>query len=134
MRKSPLILVADDEPIVAHTLVEILKAEGFEAISVSDGGAALYWAGQARPDIVICDVIMPTLNGIEAAKQIKRFLPEAHVILFSGQAGAAVLIEKAAAEGHKFEVLAKPIKPEILLKIINQLVSGSASKSAAELR
>ena len=131
MRKSPLILIADDEPIVAHTMVEILNAEGFDAISVSDGAAAVRWAREARPDIVICDVIMPTLNGIEAAKQIKGLLPEAHIILFSGQATAAVLVEKAAVEGYKFEVLAKPIKPNILIGIIAQLLRRSISTSAS---
>jgi len=131
MRKNPLILIADDEPIVAHTLVEILETEGFEAISVSDGAAAVRWAREAHPDILICDVIMPTLNGIEAAKQIKGFLPQAHIILFSGQATAAVLVEKAAAEGHTFEILPKPIKPDILLGILAQLLRRSASTSAS---
>lgn len=120
MRKAPLILVADDEPLVAHTLVQILEQEGFEAISVSDGAAAVRWAREARPEVVICDVIMPTLNGIEAAKQIAAFLPKAHIILFSGQAAAAGLIEKAQTEGHCFEVLAKPIKPERLLAAITR--------------
>lgn len=134
MRKSPLILVADDEPIVAQTLVEILEEEGFDAISVSDGTAAVRWAGQAHPDVVICDVIMPSLNGIEAAKQIKGLLPTVHIILFSGQAAAAALVEQAAAEGYKFEVLAKPIKPDILLAIISQFLRRSVSTSASKIK
>jgi CheY-like chemotaxis protein len=115
-------LIADDEPLVAHTLVQILESEGFSAISVSDGAAAVVWAREARPDLVICDVIMPTLNGIEAAKQIQALLQGVHVILFSGQAAAEGLVQKALAEGHRFEVLAKPIKPDLLLKRINELL------------
>lgn len=121
MKKVPLILVADDEPIVASTLVQILKEEGFEAISVSDGAAAVHWAREARPDVVICDVLMPTLNGVEAAKQIHSILPETHVILFSGQAAAVGIVESAEAEGHRFKVLAKPIDPEVLLDTIARL-------------
>lgn len=123
MRKVPLILVADDEPLITHTLVEILQQEGFEAISVSDGAAAVRWARQAHPDVVICDVMMPTLNGIEAARQISAILPKTHIILFSGQAAAAGLVEKAQADGHQFEVLAKPIRPEVLLAAIARLTS-----------
>lgn len=129
MRKVPLILVADDEPLVAHTLVQILEQEGFEAISVSNGAAAVRWAREAQPDLVICDVIMPTLNGIEAAKQISKFLPDTHIILFSGQAAAAGLIEKAQTEGYQFEILAKPIKPEVLLTTITRLIPANLAIS-----
>lgn len=128
MRKNPLILVADDEPLVADTLVQILQTEGFDAISVSDGAAAVRWAREARPDLIICDVIMPSLNGIEAAKQIKGFLSLVPIILFSGQASAAGLVDKALAEGYHFEVLAKPIKPELLLENILRLLNHSAWK------
>lgn len=127
MKKVPLILVADDEPIVASTLVQILKEEGFEAISVSDGAAAVRWARQARPDVVICDVVMPTLNGVEAAKQIRAILPETHVILFSGQAAATGIVERAEVEGHRFQVLAKPIDPEVLLNTIVRLTGTQSA-------
>ncbi len=127
MRKAPLILVADDEPIVAHTLVQILESEGFEAMYVSDGAAAVRWSREARPDVLICDVIMPTLNGIEAAKQIRVLLPSTHIILFSGQAAATDLVNKAELEGHRFELLAKPIKPEALLLVIRRLLGTEAA-------
>jgi CheY-like chemotaxis protein len=133
MRKSPLILVADDEPLIAQTLVEILEAEGFETMAVSDGAAAVLWAREGRPDIVVCDVIMPTLNGIEAAKQIRQFLPGAQIVLFSGQAAATVLVEQAAAEGYRFEILAKPIKPDLLLEAITKFLKRSASAAASKL-
>lgn len=130
MRESPLILLADDEPNIRQTLIEILEGEGFEAISVSDGAAAVRWAREARPDIVICDVVMPTLNGVEAAKQIKEFLPQACIILFTGQAAAGELIKKAEEDGHHFPVLAKPLKPDILLVAIGQFLESSVPASA----
>jgi CheY-like chemotaxis protein len=127
MGRAPVILVADDEPLVAHTLVQILEEEGFDALYVSDGAAAVRWARNARPDVVICDVIMPSLNGVEAAKQIKALLPATHIILFSGQAAASDLVKKAEAEGHQFELLAKPIKPETLLVVIKRLLGTNAT-------
>ena len=131
-KKPPFILVVDDEPIVAHTLVQILESEGYSASYVSNGAAAVQWAGEMRPDIVICDVLMPTLNGIEAAKQIREIVPTTHVILFSGQAAAAGLTEKAAKEGYNFEVLAKPIKPEVLLAVIARYLRLPGAKTASE--
>lgn len=130
MKKNPLILVVDDEPIVAHTLVQILQSEGYDAISVSDGAAAVRRAQQAAPDLIVCDVIMPTLNGIEAAKQIRKILPTTKIILFSGQAEATGLVKRALAEGHTFEVLAKPLKPELLLEIIKRLIQAEPSARA----
>ena len=132
MLKRPLILIADDEPVVAHTLVQILESEGYDATYVSDGAAAVRWARDMRPNIVVCDVIMPTLNGVEAAKQILQCHPSVHVILFSGQAAAAGLVDQAAAEGHQFEVLAKPIKPDLLLQVIAQKLKHSSTITASE--
>jgi CheY-like chemotaxis protein len=125
MTKVPLILVADDEPIVAHTLVQILESEGYRAISVSNGKAAVEWAQRATPDFVICDVVMPGLNGIEAAKAIRQLLPYVPILLFSGQAAAGSMIERAAAEGHAFEVLPKPIKPDSLLELIRKTINAA---------
>lgn len=129
-KKRPVILVADDEPIVAHTLVQILEGEGFDALYVSDGAAAVRWARDARPDLVICDVIMPTLNGVEAAKQIRALLPSTHIILFSGQAAASDMVKKAETGGHRFELLAKPIKPEALLVLIRRLLGIEANAAS----
>jgi CheY-like chemotaxis protein len=114
-RPRPVALVADDEPFIGATLVEILQEEGFDAVCVSDGESALFWAQKVQPDYVITDVVMPKLGGIELAKRLQVMLPETKLIVFSGQAGSAELLEKAQAEGLRCEVLAKPIRPETLL-------------------
>ena len=54
---------------------------------------------------------MPDMNGIEAAIHIRGFLPACKVLLFSGQAATADLLENARARGHEFEILAKPVHP-----------------------
>jgi len=110
------IIVVDDEPIIADTLVNILTGEGYDAFAVSDGLSAIKWAEMFRPDAVVTDVIMPGLDGIETAKAIMKLLPSCRIILFSGQAASTDLLAKAKAEGYSFEVLAKPINPEILLE------------------
>jgi len=128
MKEAPLILVADDEPLVAHTLVEILKAEGFRAISVTNGAAAVEWAERARPAVVICDVMMPTLDGIEAAKRIRKLLPDTEIVLFSGQAASGSMIDRACAEGYTFKVLPKPIRPDLLLQLIREMTGMESTK------
>jgi DNA-binding response OmpR family regulator len=70
-RPRPVALVADDEPFVGATLVEILQEEGFDAVCVSDGESALFWAQKVQPDYVITDVVMPKLDGIELAKRFR---------------------------------------------------------------
>lgn len=109
------IIVVDDEPVIADTLVDILRGEGCQAISVSDGTSAMQWARIILPDVIISDVMMPGMTGIEAAIAIKEFLPSCRVILFSGQAGTVDLLEKARDKGHVFELLTKPISPNALL-------------------
>ena len=118
MRKVPLILVADDERVVAESLVQILQQGGFEAAYALNGEAAVQSARKNRPDVVICDILMPVMNGLEAAKQIRTILPQTNIILFSGQAAAAKLLERAEADGYRFELLANPVDPEVLLAII----------------
>ncbi len=110
------IIVVDDEPLIADTLVNILEGEGHDALAVSHGESAVKWAKLVLPDAVISDVIMPGMNGIETAKAIMQSHPACRIILFSGQAASIDLLDKAQAEGYSFEVLAKPINPEKLLE------------------
>lgn len=110
------IIVVDDEPLIADTLVNILTGEGYEAVAVSNGKSAIQWAEMIRPDAVVTDVIMPGMDGIDTAKAIMKLLPNCRIILFSGQAATSGLLAKARAEGCSFEVLTKPINPEILLE------------------
>ena len=110
------IIVVDDEPIIADTLVNILEGEGHDALAVSHGESAIRWAKMILPDAVISDVIMPGMDGIETAKAIIALLPHCRIILFSGQAASSDLLAKARAEGYIFEVLPKPINPDKLLE------------------
>jgi len=109
------VLVVDDEHVIADTLAIILNQAGFDASAVYSGSDAVARARSITPDLVITDVFMPDLNGIQAAIQIRSFLPSCKILLFSGQAATADLLENARAEGHEFEILAKPVHPQDLL-------------------
>lgn len=112
---KPKVLVADDDRVIADTLAVILGQNGYEASAVYTGSAAVERAKVVRPDLIISDVIMPDMNGIEAAIHIRKFLPQCKILLFSGQAATADLLENARKQGHEFEILAKPVHPADLL-------------------
>jgi CheY-like chemotaxis protein len=112
---KPKVLVADDEPVIADTLAMILNQSGFETRAVYSGEKALEMASSFRPQMLISDVIMGDLNGIDAAIRIRELLPEIKVLLFSGQAATANLLEKARTRGYEFEILSKPVHPQDLL-------------------
>jgi CheY-like chemotaxis protein len=115
IKAKPKVLVVDDERVIADTLAIILNQHGYDASAVYTGTAAVERARAVQPDLVISDVIMPDMNGIEAAIHIRRFLPGCKILLFSGQAATADLLENARARGHEFEILAKPVHPQDLL-------------------
>lgn len=117
---KPRVLVVDDEPTIADTLVEILNGEGFEAIAALTGDSALAAAEAFEPDVVVSDVVMPGLNGVELGIKIREALPKCRVILFSGQTATLDLLREARKGGHEFEIVPKPVKPETLISIIRR--------------
>ena len=121
------VLIIDDEQVIADTLKMIFAEEGFDAHAVYSGTAALEQARLLKPNFIVSDVILPGANGIETALAICRILPDCKVILISGQAATTDVLEQARAEGHEFEIFAKPVEPEIL---IQRLRSGLKVTSA----
>ncbi len=112
---KPKVLVVDDEQVIADTLAMILNQSGFQARPVYSGEKAVELASSFLPDMLITDVIMADLNGIDTAIRIRALLPQIKILLFSGQAATADLLEKARAKGYEFEILAKPVHPQDLL-------------------
>jgi CheY-like chemotaxis protein len=109
------VLVVDDEKVIADTLGAILRKAGYEVAAAYDALSALSQCESCTPDLVITDVIMPGMNGIEMAILIQRRYPVCRVLLFSGQAATTDLLEEARRSGHDFELLTKPVHPTDLL-------------------
>ena len=119
-KSKPKVLVVDDERVIADTLAIILNKAGFDATAIYTGGGAVESARRNKPDLVISDVFMPDMNGVEAAIQIRKLLPACKILLFSGKAETADLLQEARARGYQFEVLAKPVHPQDLLAKIRE--------------
>jgi CheY-like chemotaxis protein len=112
------VLVVDDERCIADTLTTILRKAGYEVAAAYDGLTALSHCEFFCPDLVITDVVMPGMSGIDMAILIRQRYPVCKVLLFSGQAATADLLEEARQSGHDFELLEKPIHPtELLAKL-----------------
>ena len=115
------VLIVDDEHLIADTLVDILNDSGdFVAVAVYDGASALEQVRKMGIDVLITDVVMPEMNGIELSKAIKSICPKARIILLSGQAQTRDLMQQAEYEGYGFELWAKPIHPDIVLERLKQ--------------
>lgn len=112
------IFVVDDEFIIASTLATILQRNGFDAIYFTDPFKALESARQQAPQLLITDVVMPGLSGIDLAIALQGEFPDCKVLLFSGQAATANLLEESRGKGYNFELLSKPIHPTEFLKKI----------------
>lgn len=117
------ILVVDDERPIADTLCQILRKAGYECKPAYSGTDALCAVSEFSPALIISDVVMPGLDGIELAKTVRREYPDCAVLLFSGNASTQDLLANAGAEGHSFQVLAKPVPPRDLLTKVAALLS-----------
>jgi DNA-binding NtrC family response regulator len=115
------VLVLDDEQVIANTLALILNRSGFEAQAVYTAEAAIQSAREFSPDVLISDVVMDGSTGIDAAIRISEMAPNCRVILFSGQATTADLLERAKVRGYSFELLVKPVHPRALLERLNKI-------------
>ncbi len=117
---APRILVVDDEKVIADTIVQILNRDGFIAEAAYGGEEAIEKATRHCPDLVLSDVLMPQVDGVEAAIAIRRNCPDTRIILFSGQAATVEILARARERGHDFELLPKPIHPTQLIKHLRE--------------
>jgi DNA-binding NtrC family response regulator len=120
----PVILVVDDESVIADSLADILKRSGYAAISAYDAETALDTALLTPPELLISDVILPGMNGIELAIAMQRIFPECKVILSSGQSSSARLLANAGSAGHHFVFLTKPVHPRNLLEHVAECLKA----------
>jgi len=116
------ILVVDDEQRIADTLTLILRSQGYNVQVAYDGASGLEIYRTMVPDLVISDVVMPRMNGVDMAIAIRKEFPNARILLFSGQAVSADMLDEARGRGYDFELLAKPVHPNELLQKVNELI------------
>ena len=117
------VLVVDDERIIADTLSQIFAADGYEARAAYDPGQATELISEWLPDLILVDIILPRMSGLDLAIFVKERFPICRVLLFSGQTATANLLEDAEARGYTFEILPKPIHPREVLEAARRILS-----------
>jgi CheY-like chemotaxis protein len=109
------VFVVDDERVIAATLATILRMNGYRAKAFTNPVEALRDAGLCAPDLLISDVDMPEMSGVELARRLKTMHPACRVMLFSGRATAGDLRREGWED---FPLLQKPVHPAALLTAI----------------
>jgi DNA-binding NtrC family response regulator len=124
-------LIVDDEHVIADTLAIIFANAGYDALAVYSAEQALEMLQGAdwQPQLAILDVGLPRMNGIDLAILLGRMFPRCKVSLFSGQAATLDLIEAAQRNGHTFEVLPKPVHPDLLLGMAALMLGASIAST-----
>lgn len=113
------ILIADDEHQIRENLRTYLEEAGYSVIDVADGEAALYTFRQEKPDLVILDVMMPRMDGLEAARRIRQ---ESDVPLFFLTARVDDIDKVMGLEIGADEYIAKPFSPRVLVAQVRAML------------
>lgn len=116
----PLVMVVDDEPVITNTMAAILNHYGLATITAYDGKTALELAAAIPPDLLIADLGILGMNGLELGKAVLKLDPHCEVILSTGQYGKVASLEEARLAGSDFTVLTKPVHPSILLSSVSE--------------
>ena len=133
MSTQPLVLVADDEPRITKLVAIALSEEGFRVVTANGGEQALQKAEEVRPDIVLLDIVMPDLDGIEVMRQLRERRP-VPVILLTAKGSTA---DKAKGlDLGADDYIAKPFHPDELAARVRAVIrrSGGAEPGAGVIK
>lgn len=125
-----VVLIVDDESVIAETLSIILSQRGYATFTAYDGESAIETARVIAPELLISDVMMPGMTGIELAIKLKKMVPDCEVLLFSGQAATQDLLQRASASGYDFDIMTKPVHPDDMLRRVRERLSQQTMVAA----
>lgn len=120
MKKKGKMLVIDDEPSMQEVLKKLLKDDGYEVTVASSGNEGLHKLEQSGYDLVICDVMMPDMNGLQTLEEIKKLEPEQMVIMITAYGSVEDAI--SAIKGGAFDYITRPYKNEVVLNAVRRAV------------
>ncbi|MCP4372373.1 MAG: sigma-54-dependent Fis family transcriptional regulator, partial [Deltaproteobacteria bacterium] len=103
----PSVLIVDDEPSILQSLGGLLSDEGFEIITASNGYEALKIIDKESPDLILLDIWMPGIDGIETLKEIKKDNPYIQVIIITGHGNIETAVK--ATKLGAFDLIEKPL-------------------------
>jgi two-component system alkaline phosphatase synthesis response regulator PhoP len=123
MNNKVKILIVDDEELILIAWKKELETEGYEVRTALNGEEAIDEAVKEKPDIVITDLIMPGMNGVEVCTKIKEMYPDTEVVFVSGHpAQTEKQIMNFISAGGRDEYLRKPLLDNEIKDVIKGLV------------
>lgn len=126
---QPTILLVEDEELLREGIQEILEANGFKVISAADGVEALECLARESVSLVISDLVMPRMTGLEFVEQVREKHPVLPIVIVSGSLGAVMSrlgIESIQVPGATASIM-KPFKSAELLALVRQVLDTPAA-------
>jgi DNA-binding response OmpR family regulator len=119
MKPSKRILVVDDEPRICQLLNIKLGLSGYEVITTLDGTEAIELARNGNPDIILLDIVMPGVTGLDVLNRVRTF-STVPIIIFTGRPEIVELAKRSRATDY----IAKPFNPDMLVKKIESILGA----------
>ncbi len=116
------ILVADDEPHILKLVTFTLANHGWETVTASDGATAVKVAETEQPDLILLDVMMPIMNGYDAAKQIRENPKTGHIpiVMLSAKSQQREIAEGLVSGANEY--ICKPFTPKDLVQRVSEIL------------
>jgi DNA-binding NarL/FixJ family response regulator len=128
--RRPRLLLADDHDLLLDALRHLLEREFTILGCVTDGEAMVKAALELRPDVVLCDITMPRLSGLQAAQQIRRQLPQIHLIVLTMHDDPELAAEAFRSGASAYVLKCSPASE--LLRIIRTVLAGGSCPSTVQ--
>ncbi len=121
------VLVVDDDPLILEVLRTVLDLEEFRVTTATDGEEGLALLAQDRPDVLVCDVMMPGLDGFEVCRRVKADPATARLPVVLLTARDRAEDKRAGEEAGCDAYLTKPFSPLYLIDVITEVRSGATA-------
>lgn len=119
---TPTVLIVEDDEQFSRYLVELLSQNGFQVATAPDGRTGIVRCEQTNPDVVLLDLVMPEMDGIETIQEISKLYPDIPVITMSGgNHGPAAVYLRVTEKLGAYKTLAKPFDGPTLLQYLEGL-------------
>ena len=115
-----LVLIADDHAVIRDLLSSLLATHGFDVCKASDGAEAVRIAREKCPDLVVLDLAMPVMSGLDAARVLKAKMPNIPLVMFTNTIGPGV--EREAQSAGISAVFSKSASPTLLVDAVSALL------------
>jgi DNA-binding NtrC family response regulator len=116
------VVLVDDEELFRETLAKLLRRRGLEVETAADGEAGVELVRATTPDVVVLDLRMPGIDGIETLRRIREQRPDTRVVMLTGHGSVEAGVEALRAEA--FDFLLKPVSPDQLVEVILAAVAA----------